>query len=212
MGIAMRIRSLLKRGPRLKADWLVVGLGNPGPEYAGTRHNLGFRVVNELARRAGVQPRSAGGKLVAGAGILRGAPVALVKPLTYVNASGPAVARALNEAGCGIDHCIVVYDDLDLAANALRIRAGGGHGGHNGLKSIGAHNGLDFLRVRIGIGRPEMDGKPTRDPKHISDWVLGQPSRMEAEEIDETVKLAADAVETIIAEGVDSAGNRFNRR
>jgi PTH1 family peptidyl-tRNA hydrolase len=208
----MRIRSLLRKRPRLTADWLVVGLGNPGPEYAGTRHNLGFRVVNELARRAGVQPRPAGGKLVAGVGTLQDVSVAMVKPLTYVNASGPAVARALNDAGCGIDHCIVVYDDLDLAANALRVRAGGGHGGHNGLKSIAAHNGLDFVRVRIGIGRPEIDGKPTRDPRYISDWVLGQPGRAEAQEIDETVKLAADAVETIIAEGVDIAGNRFNRK
>lgn len=208
----MRLRSLLRKGPRLTADWLVVGLGNPGPEYAGTRHNLGFRVINELARRAGVQPRSAGGKLVAGTGTLQGVRVALVKPLTYVNQSGPAVARALKEAGCAIDHCIVVYDDLDLGANAIRIRAGGGHGGHNGLKSIAAHNGLDFLRVRIGIGRPSVDGKPTRDPKYISEWVLGQPSREEARDIDETVRLAAEAVETIIAEGVDDAGNRYNRR
>jgi PTH1 family peptidyl-tRNA hydrolase len=208
----MRFRSLLKKSPRLTADWLVVGLGNPGPEYSGTRHNLGFRVINELARRAGVQPRSAGGKLIAGVGTLHSAAVAMVKPLTYVNASGPAVARALKEAGCGIDHCIVVYDDLDLEANALRVRAGGGHGGHNGLKSIAAHNGLDFLRVRIGIGRPQVNGKPTREPRHVSDWVLGQPSREEAREIDETVKLAADAVETIIAEGVDVAGSRFNRR
>jgi PTH1 family peptidyl-tRNA hydrolase len=208
----MRLRSLLKRPGRLTADWLVVGLGNPGPEYSGTRHNLGFKVINDLARRAGVQPRSAGGKLVAGTGRLQGANVALVKPMTYVNLSGPAVARALKEAGCDVDHCIVVYDDLDLGAGALRIRAGGGHGGHNGLKSLGAHIGLEFIRVRIGIGRPVVDGKPTRDPGYISDWVLGQPSKQEAQEIDETVKLAADAVEAIIAEGVDAAGNRFNRR
>jgi PTH1 family peptidyl-tRNA hydrolase len=208
----MRLRSLLKRPARLTADWLVVGLGNPGPEYAGTRHNLGFKVINDLARRAGVQPRSAGGRLVAGTGTLQGVSVALVKPMTYVNLSGPAVARALKEAGCDVSHCIVVYDDLDLGAGALRVRAGGGHGGHNGLKSLGAHIGLEFIRVRIGIGRPVVDGKPTRDPGYISDWVLGQPSKQEAQEIDETVKLAADAVETIIAEGVDAAGNRFNRR
>lgn len=208
----MRLKSLLKRKTKLKADWLVVGLGNPGPEYAATRHNLGFKVVNELAKRAGVQPRSAGGKLVAAVGTLNQTAVALVKPLTYVNASGPAVARALREAECGLDHTIVVYDDLDLRAGALRIRQGGGHGGHNGLKSIGAHAGLDFIRVRIGIGRPVVDGRPTRDPEHISAWVLGKLSPGEAKEVADTVQSAVDAVEAIIAEGVDAAGNRFNRR
>jgi PTH1 family peptidyl-tRNA hydrolase len=208
----MRIRNLLKKKVRLDADWLVVGLGNPGPDYSGTRHNLGFKVVNELARRASVQPRAAGGNLVAGVGDLAGEAVALVKPLTYVNESGPAVARAQRESGCPSEHTIVVYDDLDLASGALRIRLGGGHGGHNGLKSIVAHADPEFVRVRIGIGRPVVDGKPTRDPKHISAWVLGKPSASEARDIDETVKLAADAVETVIREGVEIAGNQFNRR
>ncbi len=208
----MRIRSLLKKKVRLDAAWLVVGLGNPGPDYAATRHNLGFKVVNELARRASVQPRAAGGSLVAGVGELAGESVALVKPLTYVNESGPAVARAQRESGCTSERTIVVYDDLDLAAGALRVRKGGGHGGHNGLKSIVAHADTEFVRIRIGIGRPVVDGKPTRDPKHISAWVLGKPSASEARDIDETVKLAADAVEAVIREGVDIAGNRFNRR
>ncbi|MCA9826425.1 MAG: aminoacyl-tRNA hydrolase, partial [Dehalococcoidia bacterium] len=138
--------------------------------------------------------------------------VALVKPLTFVNKSGPAVARAQREAGCDSPHTIVVYDDLDLPAGALRIRQGGGHGGHNGIKSVVAHADPEFVRVRIGIGRPVVDGKPTRDPGHISAWVLGKPSPSEAKDIDETVKLAADAVEAVIRDGVDSAGNKFNRR
>jgi peptidyl-tRNA hydrolase, PTH1 family len=201
-----------KKTPSLEADWLVVGLGNPGPKYANNRHNIGFWVVNELARRAHVQPKSAGGSMVAGVGDLAGHRVALVKPLTYVNGSGKAVAHALRASGCDLEHTIVVYDELDLATGAIRVRAGGGHGGHNGLKSIAEQAGLNFVRIRIGIGRPIIDGKPSRDPDHVATYVLSDPGEAEHRVLDETARVAADAVETIIAEGVDSAGNRFNRR
>jgi len=209
----MAFRKLLGRDRKsLKADWVVVGLGNPGPEYAKNRHNIGFRVVNELAQRAGVQPRSAGGQMVAGTGTIAGAPVALVKPLTNYNGSGKAVARALRESDSEPDHLIVVYDELDLATGAVRIRMGGGHGGNNGLKSIQGLIGTEFIRVRVGIDRPSVDGKPTRDPEYIIDWVLGDPSGEERRLLDETVTYAADAVEEIIAHGPDAAGSRFNRR
>lgn len=209
----MAFRKLLgRRQQTLAADWLVIGLGNPGPKYAGNRHNVGFKVVNELARRAHVQPRAAGPTMVAGVGELAGQRVALVKPLTFMNASGKAVAQALQATGLGLDRTIIVYDELDLGTAALRIRVGGGTGGNNGLKSIGEQAGLDFIRVRIGIGRPVVDGKPTRDPDRVADWVLSDPTGEERRQLDETVKLAADAVETIIAEGPDIAGNRFNRK
>jgi PTH1 family peptidyl-tRNA hydrolase len=209
----MAFRKLLGRDRKsLKADWLVVGLGNPGPEYVKNRHNVGFRVVNELARRAGVQPRSAGAVLVAGVGQLGGNAVALVKPLTFYNGSGKAVARALRESGCDLAHTIVVYDELDLPTGAVRIRVGGGHGGNNGLKSIQGLAGPDFIRVRIGIDRPSVDGKPTRDPDYVVEWVLGDPSGEERRQLDGTVTYAADAVEAIIADGPDAAGSRFNRR
>lgn len=201
-----------KKKPALDADWLIVGLGNPGPQYANNRHNVGFWVVNELARRARVQPKSAGGTMVAGAGELAGVRVALVKPLTFMNRSGKAFARALEASGCDLDHTIVAYDELDLGTGALRIRAGGGHGGHNGLRSIAEQSALDFIRIRIGIGRPIIDGRPSRDPDHVAAYVLSDPGGEERRILEETARRAADAVETIIREGVDIAGNRFNRK
>jgi PTH1 family peptidyl-tRNA hydrolase len=201
-----------RKDQSLAADWLVVGLGNPGPKHAHNRHNVGFWVANEVARRAHVQPRSAGPAMVAGVGELAGKRVAIVKPMTFVNASGKAVAQALKATGCDLEHTIVAYDELDLGTGALRIRAGGGHGGHNGLRSIASLAGLDFIRIRIGIGRPIVDGKPSRDPGYVADYVLSDATGQERRELEETAALAADAIEVILAEGVDLAGNRFNRR
>lgn len=209
----MAFRKLLGGGgPRFAADWLVVGLGNPGEQYAGTRHNVGFWVVNALAKRAGTQPKNTGSLMHIGVGQLQGARVALVKPKTYMNASGRAIGQALQWTGCDLQHTIVLYDELDLRAGALRVRAGGGHGGHNGLKSIGQAAGLEFIRIRVGIGRPEVNGEPTWDAEHVSSWVLGVPFGDDKRVLDGAVGLAADAVECIIAEGVGAAGNRFNRK
>lgn len=215
---AMRIRNPFAKGKRDRTgpprgvEWVVVGLGNPGGQYANTRHNVGFWVVDELARRAGAQIRSAGAVMQAGTGELAGCPVALIRPKTYVNQSGRAVRQAMQAAGIDAGHIIVVYDDLDLPLGALRIRAGGGTGGHNGLKSIVASVGADFVRVRVGIGRPMVDGKPARDPNTVADFVLSEPGGEERVELREMATLAADAIEAIIAEGVDAAGNRFNQR
>jgi len=199
-------------GPRFAADWLVVGLGNPGEQYARTRHNVGFWVVNELAKRAGTQPKSVGSLMHIGVGTLADVRVALVKPKTYVNLSGRAVTQAHQWTGCDATHTIVLYDELDLPVGALRVRAGGGHGGHNGMKSIGAAIGFDFIRIRVGIGRPTLDGEPTRDPAIVSDYVLGAPHGDDKRALDEAVTLAADAVEAVIRDGPDAAGTRFNRR
>jgi PTH1 family peptidyl-tRNA hydrolase len=209
----MPFRRLFPGGqPRFAAEWVVVGLGNPGEQYARNRHNVGFQVVNELARRAGVRPKVTGSTMAIAVGELAGSRVALVKPRTHVNLSGKAVAQALRWTGADIRHTIVVYDELDLRPGALRIRAGGGHGGHNGLKDIGAHAGLDFIRIRIGIGRPTVNGEPSWDPDVVARWVLGNPFGEDKQAIDEAVRLAADAVECIVTEGVDAAGNRYNRR
>ena len=199
-------------GPRFAADWLVVGLGNPGEQYARTRHNIGFWVVNTLAKRAGTQPMSTGSLMHIVVGSLQGQRIALVKPKTYVNLSGRAVEQALQWTGCGIEKTIVLYDELDLRAGALRIRAGGGHGGHNGLKSIGQAAGMDFIRIHIGIGRPTVNGEPSWDPEVVSPWVLGVPHGEDKTVLDEAAALAADAVECIMTDGVEAAANRFNRR
>lgn len=199
-------------GPRFQADWLIVGLGNPGEQYARTRHNVGFWVINALARRAGTQPKAVGSLMHIGLGTLQGQRVALVKPKTYVNLSGRAVAQALQWTGCTLQRTIVAYDELDLPAGALRIRAGGGHGGHNGLKSIAQHAGLDFIRVRIGIGRPVIGGEPSWDPDVVADWVLSPPTPADRERIEAAVARACDAIELILAEGVEAAAAAFNRK
>jgi PTH1 family peptidyl-tRNA hydrolase len=199
-------------GPRYAADWLVVGLGNPGEDHARNRHNVGFWVINELAKRAGTQPKATGSTMHIGVGDLAGARVALVKPKTFVNLSGKAVAQALQWTGCDLPHTVVIYDELDLKVGALRIRAGGGHGGHNGLKSIASAAGLDFVRIRIGIGRPTLDGEPSWEPEVVAAWVLGNPHGEDRRILDEAVKLAADAVEAIITEGAEAAGSKFNRK
>ncbi len=199
-------------GPRFQADWLIVGLGNPGEQYARTRHNVGFWVINALARRAGAQPKAVGSLMHIGVGTLQGQRVALVKPKTYVNLSGKAVAQALQWTGCTLQRTIVAYDELDLPAGALRIRAGGGHGGHNGLKSIAQHAGLDFIRVRIGIGRPVVGGEPSWDPDVVADWVLSPPTPADRERIEAAVARACDAIEVILSEGVDAAAAAFNRK
>jgi len=199
-------------GPRFAAEWLVVGLGNPGEEYAKTRHNVGFWVVNELAKRAGTQPKSTGSTMLIGVGTLAEMRVALVKPKTFVNQSGKAVAQAMQWTGCDMAHTLVVYDDLDLAVGAMRIREGGGHGGHNGLRSIGQVTGLDFVRLRVGIGRPVVNGEPTWEPEHVAAYVLGAPRGEDKKALDEAVSRAADAVECILTEGAEAAGSKFNKK
>ena len=199
-------------GPRFAAEWLIVGLGNPGEEYARNRHNLGFWVINDLAKRAGTQPRVTGSTLAIGVGQLAGATVALVKPRTYVNLSGKAVTQGQQWTGCDTAHTVVVYDELDMNVGSLRIRAGGGAGGHNGLKSIVSSVGADFIRVRIGIGRPLLDGEPSWEPEVVAAWVLGNPQGEDKAILEDVAKAAADAVEAIITEGAEAAGSKFNRK
>ena len=193
-------------------DWLIVGLGNPGKDYARTRHNVGQEVVEELARRRGDTLKSGrDNALVAESRIgdgLDAERVVLAFPLTYMNDSGLAV-RALARR-YGIEdptRIVVVQDELDLPPTIVRIKAGGGLAGHNGLRSIASHLGTqDFLRIRIGVGKPP--GGKERGANHV----LGRMPAKQREEYDVAVQEAADAVELIVTEGVDAAMRRYNVR
>ncbi len=183
---------------------LVVGLGNPGPRYAATRHNLGFRVVERVAGRWAAGPwRETCHSLVTHAR-LDGRPAVLARPQTYMNRSGEAVARLLDRFGQDLDRLVVVHDDLDLSFGRLRIRTRGGHGGHNGIRSILAALGEDaFVRLKIGIGRPVGGGT-------VTNHVLGPFDEDEAARLPALVDRAADAVEHIVWEGPIHAMNRMH--
>jgi PTH1 family peptidyl-tRNA hydrolase len=188
-----------------------VGLGNPGPAYAHNRHNVGYWVVNRLARQHSINLKAR--RLAAlGEGSIEGKEVLLVKPRTFVNASGHAVASALRHGKVPPERLLVLYDELDLPAGRLRIKAKGGHGGHNGLRSVvSAVGSSDFPRMRIGIGRPNLDGEPTWDPDVVAVWVLSDPSPEEAQTLHEAVGRAAEAVEVALKDGVETAMNRYNK-
>ncbi len=202
----------LERRREEPAAWLIVGLGNPGERYSRNRHNVGAWTVNELARRLGVKMKAEGRSIRIGYGELAGERVAVVRPRTYMNESGRAVAQALRASGAPLERTIIVYDELDLPLGAVRLRAGGGAGGHNGLKSIIAEAAAEFVRVRLGIGRPIDGDKPTRDPDLVADYVLTDPVGEERAALEETTRYAADAIEAIVAEGVERASTRFARR
>ena len=198
-------RLLGRHGPEGPAGRrVVVGLGNPGKQYAGTRHNLGFWCVDRLAAEWGIDVSRRRRLFVLGEGHAGGTSVALVKPRTYVNESGNAVTAVLARLRAKPGDLIVVYDDLDLPAGRIRLRSGGGSGGHNGMKSIIAAIGTqDFARLRIGIGRPAA---ASDEIEHV----LGRPSDEERRTMDDAVDRAAQAVAAIVEDGIDAAMNRFN--
>jgi peptidyl-tRNA hydrolase, PTH1 family len=178
-------------------DWLVVGLGNPGGEYAQTRHNIGFRVADELARRWGLPKAKARyrGLLSDGRTGPGGPRVAILQPQTYMNDAGQSVSPARGALKVPLDHVLVVHDEIDLPFGEIRTRVGGGLAGHNGLKSLRQGLGsADFARVRVGVGRP-----PTTDPDLVAGYVLGR-FREPSSEVDALVERAADAAERIITE------------
>lgn len=183
---------------------LIVGLGNPGPAYAETRHNVGFWVVEALAAGAGLKFRRRG-EVSSATGRLSGQTVTLAKPQTYMNRSGPVVAALIGDLGLDLSDVIVVHDDLDLAVGRLRMKSRGGAGGHNGMLSIIDALGSDrFARVKIGVGRPPAG-------EDAADYVLSSVPPGERSMLDETVQQAAQAVECWIADGVMTAMNRFNQ-
>lgn len=185
--------------------WLVVGLGNPGAEYAGTRHNIGFEVVDELARRMSASLRlHRRSRALTAEGRLRNHRVVLAEPQTFMNRSGDAVAGLMSFYRIPAQRLVVVHDDLDLPLESLRLKTGGGAGGHNGLRSISASIGtVDYNRVRVGIDRPPGRMDPAA-------YVLRRFGSSQRAAVELAVQRASDAVESLIDEGLATAQNNFN--
>ena len=184
--------------------WLVVGLGNPGPEYSGNRHNIGFDVVETLASRMGGRFKSHKARADVIEGRLAGQRVVLAKPRSYMNESGGPVSALRDFFKVPLDRLVVVHDELDLPYAGLRLKLGGGDNGHNGLKSLRRSLGSgEFNRVRFGIGRPpgRMDAAA---------FVLRDFNATERKELDVLVERAADAIEALVVDGMDKAQNTFN--
>jgi PTH1 family peptidyl-tRNA hydrolase len=185
---------------------LIVGLGNPGPEYAFTPHNMGFLAIDELASRSGIRVTRPEAKSYIGRGELAGQDVILAKPQTMMNLSGVAVRMLLDKYECDPAQLIVISDEAALPWGALRIRERGSAGGHNGLKSvIGAVGTDEFIRVRLGVGPEKVWGD-------LADYVLCPMGKTERETARVLVVQASTAVETILSEGVGKAMSLFNRR
>jgi PTH1 family peptidyl-tRNA hydrolase len=186
------------------ADLLVVGLGNPGDEFARTRHNVGAEVIELLADRHGAKLKKGKERARVDEVRIGDKRVALAIPLTYMNDSGDSVRLLARRYGVEPEQVVIVHDELDLPVATLRVKAGGGLAGHNGLRSIKSHLHSDeFLRVRIGVDKPESKERG-------ADHVLNKFGKRERTEIDVTIAQAADAVEMIATDGVDRAMNTFN--
>ena len=184
--------------------YIIAGLGNPGLQYMGTRHNAGFSVIDELADKHNISIDTAKHKGMIGKGVIDGQKVILVKPMTYMNNSGECIREVMDYYKVDIDDLIVIFDDISIVPGKLRIRAKGSAGGHNGIKSIIAHLGSDgFKRVKFGVGDK---------PKgwDLADWVLGKFPSEEFEALREGNKKACEAVECIMSEGIESAMNKYN--
>jgi PTH1 family peptidyl-tRNA hydrolase len=189
------------------ADMLVVGLGNPGAEYARSRHNVGAEVVDILAERHGGTLKRSKERALTTEVRIGDQRVALAFPQTYMNLSGESVAQLVRRHGItDPEHIVIVQDELDLPVGTLKLKRGGGLAGHNGLRSIKAHLHTDgFLRVRIGVGKPITK-------EQGADHVLKRVSKRDRTELDVVVQEAADAVEMILSDGIDAAMNRVNTR
>ncbi len=193
------------RKPAGPVTWLIVGLGNMGDQYEGTRHNVGFDVIDELANTLDIPVQRLKFKALTNTATLGGEKVLLMKPVTYMNLSGDAVEPAAAFYKIPPGHVIVLSDAVSLPPGKLRIRSGGSAGGHNGLKNIIAHlHTEEFPRIRIGVG-----GKPHPD-YDMADWVLGKPQGEDRKNIDEAIRQAAQAVECYIKEGPQRAMGKFN--
>jgi len=184
--------------------WLIAGLGNPGPEYGGNRHNAGFMVADLLAERIGARFKRDRSRAAVASGQLAGFPVTLAKPMTFMNLSGRPVAALRTFYKVPAERIVVVHDELDLPLGVLRLKQGGGDNGHNGLRSVTAALGTrDYFRVRVGIGRP-----PGRmDP---ADFVLHDFSAAERKLVPEVLERAGDATEVLMRRGLAAAQNEFH--
>jgi PTH1 family peptidyl-tRNA hydrolase len=190
--------------PQNTSEYLIVGLGNPGPTYEGTRHNVGYQVVELLGRRHSFPKAKRGFDGRCAEGVVGGRPVFLLQPTTYMNDSGRSVAAALRALKLPLDRVLVAHDHIDLPFGKLRLVEGGGSGGHNGLKSITGLIGSEYARLRIGVDRPA-----SYDPDIVADWVLSRfpESRQDVEGL---VAASADAVELWLELGLQDAAGRVN--
>ena len=191
---------------------LIVGLGNPGPEYAFTPHNAGFLAIDRIAAVCDVQVANRRGRALTGRARLMGHDVLLAKPETFMNLSGLSVAALLQELELGVEDLIVLYDELAIPLGTLRIRERGSAGGHNGVKSISGVLGTEeWTRVRIGVGKPPLEiGRAIKSGG--TDYLLGQMRKQELAVLDEVLDQAVRAVEAVLTKGVGAAMNEFNRK
>lgn len=182
--------------------FLIVGLGNPGMEYENTRHNIGFKVIDNIAKEYNIEINRQKFKGICGEGFINGKKVMLLKPSTYMNLSGESVREVVDFYNLENDDILVIYDDISLEAGKLRIREKGSAGGHNGIKSIIAHLGSDvFARIKVGIGQPNVD---------LVKFVLGKFTKEEMITLNESIEASTKATEEIINSGVKTAMNQFN--
>lgn len=185
---------------------LIVGLGNPGLKYEGTRHNIGFMVVKKLAEGAGIALKRQGHQGIYGGGRCGKEESTLLLPQTFMNLSGASACSAHQSLGIAPGDLIVVHDDIDLPFGRIRIRRNGGHGGHNGIRSIASTLGTgDFYRIKVGVGRPMGDGD-------VADHVLSGFSALEKKQLDTVISAACEVVITLIDHGEAQAMNDFNNR
>lgn len=194
---------IITKGGHTLATTLVVGLGNPGRKHSGHRHNIGFLVIDALAAAHAITLSRRAKKAIMGKGTIGRAPVILAKPQTFMNLSGESVGPLAAYYRIAPENVLVIYDELDLPLGTIRLREKGGAGGHNGMKSIIAHLGTDFPRMRLGIGRPPGQMPPAA-------YVLQRFSPNEEEIVHEVVRRAVQAVETFVHEGIDLAMSRHN--
>ena len=195
---------LFKSSP---CEYLVVGLGNPGSQYEATRHNVGFRAVDALAKEAGVKIDRAKFQALTAQATVGGVRVLLMKPQTYMNLSGVAVKQAADFYKVPPERVLVLFDDIDLDVGRLRIRRNGSSGGHNGIKSIISSLGSqEFPRIKIGVG-----AKPHPD-YDLADWVLSRFTLAEQKLLDPAIEHAAEAVPVIFTQGIERASSQFNRK
>lgn len=182
--------------------FLIVGLGNPGSQYENTRHNIGFKVVDNIAKEYNIEFSRQKFKGICGEGFINGEKVILLKPTTYMNLSGESVREVIDFYKLSNDNVLVIYDDISLDVGRLRIREKGSAGGHNGIKSIIAHLGTDiFPRIKVGVGQPNVD---------LVNYVLGKFSKEEMEVLNESIDASTKAVKDIINDNVKTAMNVYN--
>lgn len=186
------------------AQYLIVGLGNPGEEYEGTRHNAGFLTIDRLANDVGARYWKTECGALTAKGAWHDTDVVLAKPQSFMNTSGGPVSRLVNAYGIELDHLIVIHDEIDIPAGTVRVKFGGGHAGHNGLRSICDKLGTrDWYRVRCGVGRPpgRMD---------VADFVLSKPKHEAADEFDQALELAERATLSLLDNGLEKTQQEFN--